>query len=93
MQAVFDQEYVRRINGPNVKPAPSKMDHAEMLMEDIRQFQENIGRVAAVDDLVRIDRSLSPSRPPFTRRCETFEEGCRRTIPISLPARSMPTPR
>ncbi len=40
MKAVFDQEYVKRIHGPNVKEGGSKMDKAEMLMEDIRQFQE-----------------------------------------------------
>ena len=43
MKAVFDQEYVKRINGPNVKTAGSKMDKAEMLMEDIRQFRESSG--------------------------------------------------
>jgi myo-inositol-1-phosphate synthase len=45
MQAVFDTDYVRRLNGPNVKQAGSKMDKAEMLMEDIRQFRETNGRV------------------------------------------------
>jgi myo-inositol-1-phosphate synthase len=40
MKAVFDHEYVRRINGPNVKAPASKMEHAEMLMDDIRQFKE-----------------------------------------------------
>ena len=40
MKAVFDQEYVRRINGPNVKQASTKMEQAEMLMDDIRQFRE-----------------------------------------------------
>jgi myo-inositol-1-phosphate synthase len=43
MKAVFDPEYVRRIHGPNVKDQGSKMDKAEMLMEDIRQFRENSG--------------------------------------------------
>ena len=38
MPAVFDQEYVRNINGPNVKKARTKMQKAEMLMDDIRQF-------------------------------------------------------
>src|SRR4051794_13342464 len=39
MKAVFDPEYVKRITGPNLKPKGSKMDHAEMLMDDIRQFK------------------------------------------------------
>jgi myo-inositol-1-phosphate synthase len=40
MPAVFDQDYVRRLHGTNVKPKGSKMDHAQMLMDDIRQFRE-----------------------------------------------------
>ena len=43
MDAVFDREYVRRINGPNVKEGRNKMEKAEMLMEDIRQFQARTG--------------------------------------------------
>src|SRR6266478_8339334 len=43
MQAVFDQEYVRRIRGPNIKEARYKMEKAEMLMEDIRRFQQQSG--------------------------------------------------
>jgi myo-inositol-1-phosphate synthase len=38
MKAVFDQEYVKRINGPNQKTKGSKMDKAEALMDDIRKF-------------------------------------------------------
>ena len=41
--AVFDPEYVKRIHGPNLKPKGSKMDHAEMLMDDIRKFRESSG--------------------------------------------------
>ena len=36
MKAVFDPKYVKRINGPNVKQAPNKMDKAQMLMDDIQ---------------------------------------------------------
>jgi len=43
MSAVFDHEFVRRIDGPNKKPPASKMDHAEMLMEDIRNFRARTG--------------------------------------------------
>ena len=43
MKAVFDHEYVKRIDGPNKKAARSKMESAEMLMDDIRQFQERTG--------------------------------------------------
>jgi len=43
MPAVFDNEYVKRIHGPNLKPKGSKMEHAEMLMDDIRKFRESSG--------------------------------------------------
>jgi len=43
MQAVFDSDYVRRINGPNVKTQGSKMDKAEMLVDDIQQFRQRTG--------------------------------------------------
>ncbi|MGB6090046.1 MAG: inositol-3-phosphate synthase [Candidatus Binataceae bacterium] len=43
MDAVFDPEYIRRISGPNVKEARTKMDKAEMLIDDIRRFKERTG--------------------------------------------------
>ncbi len=43
MSAVFDNDYVKRINGPNLKPKGSKMDHAEALMDDIRSFKARTG--------------------------------------------------
>ncbi len=43
MDAVFDQDYIRRISGPNVKEARNKMDKAEMLIDDIRRFQARTG--------------------------------------------------
>src|SRR5579871_6352576 len=39
MPAVFDQEYVKRIHGPNVKKYANKRDAAEMLIDDIRKFK------------------------------------------------------
>src|SRR6185437_6311566 len=43
MKAVFDQEFVKRLNGPNIKTGGTKMDYAEQVMEDIRQFQKRTG--------------------------------------------------
>ncbi len=43
MKAVFDQEYVKRINGPNVKNKGSKMDKAQELIADIAQFKDSTG--------------------------------------------------
>src|SRR5438046_2261532 len=38
--AVFDQRYVKRLDGPNVKKGKNKRDLAEQVMEDIRRFKE-----------------------------------------------------
>jgi myo-inositol-1-phosphate synthase len=43
MKAVFDTEYIRRINGPNVKTKGSKMDKAQELIADIQGFRESTG--------------------------------------------------
>jgi myo-inositol-1-phosphate synthase len=50
MPAVFEQAYVKRLNGPNVKKGTSKMNLAEQLMEDIKQFKatNNCDRLVAV---------------------------------------------
>jgi myo-inositol-1-phosphate synthase len=37
--AVFDRNFVRNLDGPNVKSGKNKMDLAEQLMDDIRAFK------------------------------------------------------
>jgi myo-inositol-1-phosphate synthase len=39
--AVFDQRYVKRLDGPNVKKGRNKRDLAEQVMEDLRLFKKN----------------------------------------------------
>jgi myo-inositol-1-phosphate synthase len=39
MPAAFDQNYVRRLDGPNVKPKASKRELAEAIRKDIRDFK------------------------------------------------------
>jgi myo-inositol-1-phosphate synthase len=41
--AVFDRQYVKRLDGPNVKKGRSKRDLAEQLRADIRTFQSQHG--------------------------------------------------
>ena len=43
MPAVFEEDYVKRINGTNTRPTPTKLDAAEALREDIRRFKEENG--------------------------------------------------
>jgi myo-inositol-1-phosphate synthase len=42
-KAVFDHNYVKKIDGPNVKKGKNKMDLAEQVREDIRQFRKSSG--------------------------------------------------
>jgi myo-inositol-1-phosphate synthase len=41
--AVFDHNYVKKIDGPNVKKGKTKMDLAEHLRDDIRDFKKTSG--------------------------------------------------
>ena len=43
MKAVFEQDYVRRINGPNVKTEGTKFDKAQALIQDIKDFRTSTG--------------------------------------------------
>ncbi len=43
MPAVFDRQYVKRLDGPNVKKGATKRDLAEQVIEDIRRFKAHHG--------------------------------------------------
>jgi myo-inositol-1-phosphate synthase len=40
MKAVFDQHYVKRLNGENVKTGKNKLDLAEQLIDEIAEFKK-----------------------------------------------------
>jgi myo-inositol-1-phosphate synthase len=48
--AVFDRRYVKRLDGPNVKKGPNKMDLAEQIRADIRRFKKenNLDRLVMI---------------------------------------------
>lgn len=50
MKAVFDKNYVKKLDGDYVKSADTKWDYAQMLMEDMKKFQEenNCDRLVVV---------------------------------------------
>ncbi len=48
MSAVFSPDYVRRLNGPNVKKGKDKRELGEALREDIRRFVRDQGCARAV---------------------------------------------
>lgn len=43
MPAVFEQNYVKRLNGENIKTGKSKMELAELLIDDIARFKSENG--------------------------------------------------
>ena len=42
-EAVFDKRYVKKLDGPNVKKGKNKMELAEKLRDDIRDFKQSSG--------------------------------------------------
>jgi myo-inositol-1-phosphate synthase len=85
MKAVFDHNYVRRIDGPNVKSGANKMELAEALMDDVREFQRRhnctrlvmiwCGSTEVFHKPAAVHQSLS-----------TFEEGLRKSDPEIAPS-------
>jgi myo-inositol-1-phosphate synthase len=82
---VFDRSYVRRLDGPHVKSAPTKRHLAEALMKDIDDF-----RTAN-----RLDRAVAVwcgstevySSPGDTHRTiESFERGLEKSSPEISPS-------
>ena len=85
MTAVFDQEYVKRINGPNVKTAGSKMDKAHALMDDIRNFEKlhNVARSV----MIWCGSTEVFHRPAAVHQTlAAFEEGLRKNDPDIAPS-------
>jgi myo-inositol-1-phosphate synthase len=85
MKAVFDHDYVRRIDGPNVKKGASKMEMAEALMEDIREFKTRNGCTRLV--MIWCGSTEVFHKPaPVHQSLAAFEEGLRRSDPEIAPS-------
>ena len=48
MPAVFDQYYVKRLNGTHVKKGKNKSDLADQVRDDIRDFKKTVDRVVMI---------------------------------------------
>ena len=85
MPAAFDQEYVKRLDGPNVKASKSKMELAEALREDIRSAIAASGATRAV--MVWCGSTeiyLQPSE--CHRDLSAFEAGLKENDPAIAPS-------
>ena len=84
MKAVFDQDYVRRIDGPN-KKVGSKMEKAEMLIDDLRRFKADHGLSRMV--MIWCGSTEVFHRPSAVHQTlESFEEGLRKDDPEIAPS-------
>ncbi|HEX2607015.1 MAG TPA: inositol-3-phosphate synthase, partial [Flavisolibacter sp.] len=78
MKAVFDKSYISNLDGQHVKEAPTKMDLAKMVMDDIENFQE-------ANDCDRIVMVWCGSTEKYIETSavhetlESFEEGLRKS--------------
>jgi myo-inositol-1-phosphate synthase len=85
MKAVFDQNYVKRIHGPNVKEGANKMELAEALMEDIKEFKRSHG----CNRLVMIwcgSTEVFHKAAAVHQSLASFEEGLRKSDPDIAPS-------
>ena len=77
-KAVFDQNYVRRLSGDWVKTGKNKMDLAEQVMDDIKEFNSNSGATSNVMIWCgSTEIYMKPSDVHST--LEKFEEGLRQS--------------
>jgi myo-inositol-1-phosphate synthase len=84
--AVFDQRFVKRLRGPNVKTGKNKKDLAEQLRADIRNFKKEHG----LDRMVMVwcgSTEAYMTESPAHVTLEAFEHGLETddpTIPSSM---------
>jgi len=84
MPAVFDQQYVKRLQGPNVKKGKNKKDLAEQLIDDMRRFKAHHG----CDRLVMVwcgSTEIFLTESPAHQSIAAFEKGLEANDP-SIPS-------
>ncbi len=85
MPAVFEQNYVKRLHGENVKNGKNKMELAEQLIEDIARFKSENG----CDRLVMVwaaSTEIYLEESDVHRSLEAFEKGLYDSHPAIAPS-------
>jgi myo-inositol-1-phosphate synthase len=85
MAAVFDKEFIKRIDGPNVKTGKTKMDLAEQLRTDIRNFLKENGCDRAVMVWCASTEVYTPATEVH-QTLKSFEDGLRNNDPAIAPS-------
>ncbi|QDG54867.1 inositol-3-phosphate synthase [Persicimonas caeni] len=84
MSAVFDQDYVRNLSGPNVKEGANKMELAEALIDDIESFMADNGCDRAVS-VWCASTEVHVNLGPVHSSLEAFEAGLLESDPAISP--------
>lgn len=85
MKAVFDQHYVKKLNGTHVKKAANKMELAEAVIQDMADFKKSHG----CDRLVMIwcgSTEIYMKRSEVHQTLAAFEKGLRESHPDIPPS-------
>lgn len=85
MPAVFEQRYVKNLQGENVKKGKTKMDLAEQVMEDIREFTKKSGASRVV--MIWCGSTEAFLQPgPVHQTLKLFEKGLQSNSPEIPPS-------
>jgi len=85
MPAVFEQNYVKRLHGDNIKTGKNKMELAEQLIEDMAKFKSDNG----CDRLVIVwaaSTEIYLEETPVHASLEAFEKGLYDSDPAIAPS-------
>jgi myo-inositol-1-phosphate synthase len=85
MPAVFEQNYVKRLHGDNIKSGKNKMELAEQLIEDIARFkaEKNCSRLVMV---WAASTEIFLEETPVHATIESFEKGLYDSDPSIAPS-------
>ncbi len=83
--AVFDQRYVKKLHGTNVKQGKTWMDKAGMLIEDIERFRKDHGLSRTVMVWCGSTEIYLETKPVH-ETIESFEKGLERNDPDIAPS-------
>jgi len=85
MQAVFDRDFVKRLDGPWKKSARTKMELAEQLRDDIRRFRSD-NKLARLVMVWCGSTEVYAPPAPVHQSLEAFELGLQKNDPAIAPS-------
>lgn len=84
-RGAFDQRYVRKLNGSFVKQAKTKWDLAQLLMEDVQQFQDK-NRCDRLNMIWCASTEAYMQTQKVHASLEAFEKGLKENDPAIAPS-------